>query len=98
GYSVVNRFGVLQIGLRQNILVNGDSYFHEARSLLKPPTDPAPAVVEEYNKLVLDTAVYLFLMRFNHELDQEKLKDMNLFFAFFEHQETDLNVSRVLAI
>jgi hypothetical protein len=93
-----NVFGVVQVGLTANILVNGIPYFEEAQQYVKKPSDDSSIAVKKYEDLLGDTAIYLYLLRMNRNINQEMLKDLNLSVAFFKGDAENRQVFRVLSI
>lgn len=93
-----DRLGAVQVGLTLHVLLDGSDYFDEAKKFSKKPLDNSPASLEEYNNLVHDTGIYLYLMRMDHGLDIERLKDLDLSLAFMQQTDNGYVLARVMAI
>ncbi len=98
--STERPFGVVQVGLTLNILADGSVYIDHAKRVVKKPADENPEVLEEYQKLVYETAAYIYLLRATaaNPLDLSKYKDMRLSIALYNKTETDLKLAIVVAI
>jgi pSer/pThr/pTyr-binding forkhead associated (FHA) protein len=98
--STERPFGVIQVGLTFNILADGSVFIDHAKKVVKKPTDENPEVLEEYQKLVYETAAYIYLLRATaaNPLDLSKYKEMRLSIALYDKSETDLKLAIVVAI
>jgi pSer/pThr/pTyr-binding forkhead associated (FHA) protein len=90
-------FGVTQVGLSSHIMLDGSSYIKEASAIVDAKGDSPEAVLKR-KELILDTAIYLFLIRAKAKLNLTLLQDTKLFFAFYVPTEEGWEVARVLAI
>lgn len=93
-----DRFGVVQVGLTLHVLVNGDPYLHEARNTVRRPEGNRPELLEDYEKLVSDTALFIYLMQMNRNLDESMMKDMRISIALYESFENGFRIRRVAAL
>lgn len=95
-----NPFGVVQIGLTFNVMAEGSAFIGHARSVVKKPEDESPKAVEDYERLVSETAAYIYLMRTmtTGDLDLAKFKDARLSIAIYDKTEAGLKLMFVIAI
>jgi pSer/pThr/pTyr-binding forkhead associated (FHA) protein len=98
--STERPFGVVQVGLTFNILADGSVYIDHAKRVVKKPADENPEVLEDYQKLVYETAAYIYLLRATaaNPLDLSKYKDMRLSIVLYDKNETNLKLAIVVAI
>jgi pSer/pThr/pTyr-binding forkhead associated (FHA) protein len=95
------KFGVVQVGLRLNILVDGTNYFDQARRILLPEkknSDDPSAVIDQ--EALYDAAAYIYLLHLSDELktDFSPYHDYRIFIALFEVKDSELVVGRVISI
>jgi hypothetical protein len=91
--------GVIQVGLKINVFVDGTSYFEEAKKYVALPVGDSSAVVEEYNKLIGDTAVYLYMIKITklEPIHPTKVQDFKFSIVFFKKDSENFTVDRVVA-
>lgn len=96
-----NNWGVVQIGTTMHIMIDGDAFIKEARSIVvHPPPDASgnypSEVYEPYKQTVMNTALALFLMKaWPKDIDYEKIKDMKISIGLFEIWEGQTYIQMV---
>jgi len=95
-----NPFGVVQVGLTFNVMAEGSAFLGHARSVVKKPEVEDPKAIEDYERLVNETAAYIYLLRTitTGDLDLTKFKDARLSIAIYDKSETGIKLVTVIAI
>lgn len=80
-------FGVAQVGLTLNVLLDGSAYFDEAKKYVKTPKGNNAEELNAYQATVNKAAMYVFLMRQLPTLDEAKLDGVKVIIAMFKPVE-----------
>jgi pSer/pThr/pTyr-binding forkhead associated (FHA) protein len=94
-------FGAVQIGLTAHVIIDATTFFEEARNHVNPAIDDSTFSKKEFENLLLDTSVYLYLLKLSqrdNQLDLSKFSDMKFSIAMYRKVGESFELARILAI
>jgi pSer/pThr/pTyr-binding forkhead associated (FHA) protein len=95
-------YGVAQVGLTIHVMVNGATFFEEAKQKLRPPGSDRPEALAAHETDVNDAAAFLYLLKLSKvegKPDAASLADLRFSIALFRPTENGgRELVRVIAL